>query len=142
MMLRRTFAELYCEKHGISIDDYARSVLRKTLYLQARPLAPLINLVHSDYFAPDRDFVEDVGRLRHYHDFIGCGLDFSHHPENRGFMRNVLRLRVSTEKMRVLAKSLLRQKESAQPDADDKGTIEPFGKKPAKKPGEAEQSGN
>lgn len=140
-MMRRTFAELYCEQHGLSIDAYARTVLRKTLYWHARPLAPLINFVSSEYFAPDRDFVEDVGRLRHYHEFIGCGLDFSHHPENRGFLRSVLRLRVSTEKMRVLAKSLLRAKEASPPDHNDQGTIEPFGQDRANETGEAKQPG-
>ncbi len=93
VMTRRTFAELYCEKHGIPMERYGRSVFNRTLYAHARLLAWLINLVHREYFAPDRDFVEDVGRLRAYHDFIGSGLDFSHHPENRGFLRSVLRVR-------------------------------------------------
>lgn len=141
-MIRRTFAELYCEMHGLSIDDYARVILRRGLYLHARPLAPLLNLFSSEYFAADRDFVEDVGRLRHYHEFIGCGLDFSHHPENRGFMRSVLRLRVSTEKMRVLVKSVLRAKDAELHEPDDKGTIEPFAQKNPDATGKAEQPGN
>lgn len=140
-MIRRTFAELYCERKGISIDDYSKEVLWAGLYLHARPLAVLINLVHRDYFAPDRDFVEDVGRLRHYHDFIGSGLDFSHHPENRGFLRSVLKVRVSTEKMRQLVKSHLREKETAHPDLADKGTLEPFHNERIKAGDEVEESG-
>ena len=139
-MIRRTFAELYCEERGLSIDDYPKAVLKAGLYLHARPLAVLINLVHRDYFSPDRDFIEDVGRLRHYHDFIGCGLDFSHHPENRGFLRSALRIRVSTEKMRQLVKSHLKVKGTAHPAPEDKGTLEPFAKDRAGDSGEAKES--
>ncbi len=123
-MKPRSFFELYCEQQSIPAADYARRVFSRALYPHARPLAGVISLFNSDYFAADHDFVEDVGRLTSYHDFLGSGMDYSHHPGNRGFFRQVLRLRISTDRMRRMVRTTFKHR-SAGSD-DDQGTLEPF----------------
>ncbi|MCW5549066.1 MAG: hypothetical protein KIT44_08890 [Opitutaceae bacterium] len=123
-MRPRTFSELYCEQQGIAPAEFSRHAFRRALYPHARLLAGAISLLDSDYFSADRDFVEDVGRLTRYHDFVSSGMDYSHHPANRGFMRQLLLVRVSTERMRRMVRTAFRQ--TSTDSDDDQGTMEPF----------------
>jgi hypothetical protein len=120
----RTFSDLYCEQQGIAATEFARHAFKRALYPHARILAGALNLLNSDYFSADRDFIDDVGRLTRYHDFVSSGMDYSHHPANRGFMRRVLLLRVSTERMRRLVRTAF--KHISSDSDDDQGTLEPF----------------
>lgn len=107
-MTNATFADRYCARHGITRDDYARHLLRRILYPQARLIAPLIELLDSDYFAAEMDFIDDVSGLTEYHEFFGSSVEFAHHPANRGWPRHLLRMRGSSERMRRIVRAELR----------------------------------
>lgn len=106
-MKEKTFAELYCEQHKISLDEFTRSVLRKTLYPQARFLAPILTFLSKRHFAADVEFAISVGGLRRYREYTIESEGYAHHPENLGFLRATLNLRVSSRLMRRLVRKTL-----------------------------------
>ena len=88
-----TFADEFCRQHTIAREDYEDAVLRRTLYPAARILY-LFLAQGADYFASDRDFIRGVGRICRLDDFHFEAKDFRHHPDNAGFLRGKIRLRV------------------------------------------------
>jgi len=101
-----TFAEKFCAQRHIALENYEAAALRLSLHTGARVLRPLLALF-GNYFSPDHDFVRGVGRISRLSDFEAEARDFSHHPSNRGLLRQGLRLRISTRKLRRLARSAL-----------------------------------
>ncbi|TAG32321.1 MAG: hypothetical protein EAZ36_02585, partial [Verrucomicrobia bacterium] len=77
----KTFAELYCERRGLSPHEYTEAVLKQTLYPQARMLKRFLPLVASRHFASDVEFVNSVGLLRRFRDYTLESEEFAHHPE-------------------------------------------------------------
>lgn len=104
---RRTFAELYCERHDLSSAKFASHVLKRSLHVPARFLYPLINLVAPDYFEADLDLVKSTGELRNYRDYKVEVSRFVYHPANSSLGRRLLVLRISTERLRRLLWSTL-----------------------------------
>ena len=122
-MTDKTFAELYCDKHGLSPEQYESVVLRRALYPHARLLAPFLRLLQPEYFAADLDFVRSVARLRRFREFFYEAEEFAHHPANRGFWRLNANLRVSSRALRRMVRGTLHPEVEA--DADDH-TSAPF----------------
>jgi hypothetical protein len=125
-MTEKTFAELYCEQHGVEKADYDRVVLNQSLYPHARLLAPLIRFFWSDYFAADLDFVRSVGRLRRFREFFYEAEEFAHHPANRGFWRLTANVRVSSRALRRMVRSTLHSESEPTGEAEDQTAV-PFG---------------
>jgi hypothetical protein len=86
------FAERFCVAHGVASDRYVDAMLRRCLYPHARWLAWI--LPHS-IFAADRELISSLGHLRRVSQFRDELRDHREHPENRGWLRRCLRLRVS-----------------------------------------------
>jgi len=100
--MNSTFSEMYCARHGVDAAEFERRLFLAGLYPHARWLLWLLRLAGPDYFSPDREFIRAVGQLRSrrlLHAEIG---EFHTHPRNRGVWRVVLRLRVSTTRVRRL----------------------------------------
>ena len=102
-----TFAELHCSQQGIAPGDFNRVVLRRSLYPHARLIAHLVEAMEPDYFAADQDFVSAVGALRRVRDFPAEVSEFIHHPDNRRPVRQHLKIRLSTSRLKRLFKSAL-----------------------------------
>lgn len=96
------FASRFCARHGVKREAFRAAVLRRTLYPLARFFTPLLRLSNSDYFAADFDFIDGVGRISSRREFGTEADEFTHHPGNRGMLRQTLRLRVSIARMRSL----------------------------------------
>ncbi|WP_438483351.1 hypothetical protein [Oleiharenicola lentus] len=96
----KTFRQLYCEREKIDPAQFDETVFRRSLYPQAWLARGLLRLWNSDYFLPDYDFVNGVGGLAFHSDFRTELSEYYYHPRNRGFLRRVLRLRVSAERLR------------------------------------------
>ncbi len=129
-MNSKTFEELYCEQRSIAPEAFARAAMRESLYLHARLLYPLVNLLWPDHFVADLDLVRSTGRLRRVRDFRGEVEEFVHHPANRGALRHVFNVRVSTKRLRHLLRSVLHGEEGhglAGGDVGEDGTLAPFG---------------
>ena len=97
-----TFAELHCRRYNLPRERYARDMLSRCLYPHARLLAPLVAMIDPDYFDPDTDFLNGVGDIRRVGELREEFSAFARHPENRGFLRHSLRLRVSGLKLRTI----------------------------------------
>lgn len=123
-MTDKTFAELYCEKHGLKPEQYDSVVLARALYPHARLLAPLVSFIRPEYFAADIDFVRSVARLRRFREFFYEAEEFAHHPANRGFMRLTANLRISSRTLRRMVRATLHPE--AEADVEDQTAV-PFG---------------
>lgn len=89
-----SFARRYCAKHGLLPGQYEQAVLLRSLHLAARLLYPLLACHHS-YFSADRALVCAAGRCLTLWDFDTEALDYPNHPDNRGWLRGTLKLRLS-----------------------------------------------
>jgi hypothetical protein len=103
----RNFEEEFCARHGVAPEHYVDAVLVRTLYPAGRWLRPVLALKPS-YFTADRNFIKGVGRISRFSDFEAEVKDYLHDPENRGFFRRVLKLRVSSYQMLRLVRGVLR----------------------------------
>jgi len=113
-LIKGTFAERYCSVHGVGNRDFVESAVAHSLYPHARMLRPVLSLIPL-YFTADREFVASVGRLKRMRDFDMEVFAYVNDPKNRGFLRRVLRLRVSAGRLNSLMWSTLRD-----------GSSEPF----------------
>lgn len=102
------FIDLYCQQQGIDAAEFGTHIFERALYPQARPLVGVLRLTRRDYFQADRFFIDDVSRLQRYEDFHAIGVEYSQHHSNGWFVRRVLRLRVSTERMRRIVREVFK----------------------------------
>jgi hypothetical protein len=103
----RTFRELYCESRGIGFEEFEHELVYRSLHWQARPIYWLLGL-SREYTSPDFEFVRAVGDLRQWREFRNEAAEYHYHPHNRGFLRTVLRLRVSTQRLQALVERELK----------------------------------
>lgn len=127
-MSNPTFAELYCAKHNLPREKYARAVFRKTLYRRTFVLGWLLPLVHPNYFAADFDLIYGVENLRRSRDFATEVDRFNEHPANHGLLRRSFCLRVSTSRLKALIRETLpaRVKETRSGLTENEGSGVPF----------------
>ncbi len=129
-MNANTFSEAYCRQHKLPPEDFERAVLAAALYPHARLLAPLIRSAWPNHFVADLDLIRSAGRLRRLRDFSVEVTEFLYHPANIGSLRQVFRLRVSTQRLRQLVQKTLHDPANAKhPPTEGTGT--PFVPPPA-----------
>jgi hypothetical protein len=112
----KTFRELYCENRQISHAQYERDLVMRCLHWQARPFYWLLGLNRA-YTSPDLEFVRCVGELHNRRQFRDEAAGFIYHPGNGGFLRKVLRLRVSTRRMQEIFDELVSAGRTTRPQA-------------------------
>ncbi len=67
----------------------------------------MTTLLKRYHFAADYDFINNIGQLTRYRDFDLYMQGFSRHPQNCGFLRRGLRLRVSSHRLRFIIRDLI-----------------------------------
>jgi hypothetical protein len=76
----------------------------------------LVTLLKRYHFAADYDFINNVRELTRYRDFDFYYQDFSRHPKHCGFARRVLRLRVSSKRLRfIIRDTMVNEKTNRKP---------------------------
>jgi hypothetical protein len=103
-----TFAEKFCARHNLPPEKYEETVLKYSLFPAAQWLRPVL-LLKANYFAADREFVRGVGRLTRSSGFDSEAQDFLYHPNNRGFLRRVFKLRVSARRLSRVVRDAFRE---------------------------------
>lgn len=98
-MPARTFADLYCARHGLTRQSYHAHVFRRALFPHARLLAGLVKLFRRMHFLPDHEFVEETAYLTGVADFSQPLGSFLEHPANRSVLRRTFRLRLSARRL-------------------------------------------
>lgn len=102
-----SFAELFCARHHLSPEQFEEEVIARSIHFHATLLWRVINWVHPDYFTADRQFIRALADVTSLRDFRVESSAFTHHPANRGFMRRMLKIRVSSGRLRRLIASYL-----------------------------------
>jgi hypothetical protein len=111
------FRQIYCSRNGINEADYAEHLLQKALPPHARAfrLFSIVTFQNKNHFRSDFDFINNVGCLRHYSDYSQSVDEFHVHPWNqRTLLRGLLRLRVSTNRVRQIVREQLKTKARAE----------------------------
>ncbi len=125
-MYEKNFAELFCEKRGVSPDKFVETAFKLSLYPHARMVLPLFKLIWPDHFASDLEFVASAGQLRRFREFTFESEEYAHHPANRGFWRVTANMRVSSRRLRRLVRTTLHPELSPAEKGDDHSSV-PFG---------------
>lgn len=94
----KTFRELYCAQHRLPLDRFESELVGRSLHRHAWPIYWLLGL-NRDYTSPDYEFVRGVGELRNRREFRNEAAEYHYHPHNRGMLRSILKLRVSTHRL-------------------------------------------
>jgi hypothetical protein len=92
------FIEKFCACSGLRRGDYHDVMFDRTCRPHARLLRPLLERLNPYFFAPDYDFIVDLGRTLKREDFIQVAHRFETHPLNRRFFRRLLGCRLSTKR--------------------------------------------
>ncbi len=109
---RHNFRQIYCTQNAISEAEYFEHILRRTLPPHGRAFWAFskLTLQYKNHFRADYDFLNDVGRLCRYCDLSQSVDEFISHPWNqRGLLRWVLRLRVSTSRVRRILREQFKE---------------------------------
>ncbi len=111
----KTLADAYAEQHGCAIEDFRWAAFWAALHRHAFLVVPF--LCWTDFFDVDLELVSTCGRARSMREVQEALVDYSHHPRNSSWFRRVLRMRVSSRRMKVLARKYM---------ASGAGTRPPF----------------
>jgi hypothetical protein len=106
----KTFAELFSAAQRCSADSFEERVFWRCLHRRALPAAPIVRWLSPGYFAPDWEFVRasaHCSTLRQIDEEIR---DFTLDSANHQWWRRVARFRISTRRLRRLARLHLQPK--------------------------------
>ena len=101
----KTLEEAYCDRHRCAPAQFHRRVFWTTLHRHALPFAPL--LLSGGYFAADDDLIAACGRARTMREIREELTDHRYHPQNTGWLRQRLAVRISTHRLARLAREHL-----------------------------------
>lgn len=107
-----TLAVRYCQLHQIRPEYFTRHLLLRSLYPRARWLHLILERI-PNYFVPDRELIEAVGRLEDVADFGAEVAEFHYHPANLGRLRRDWHLRVSVTRLQRIVEATLQGETAA-----------------------------
>jgi hypothetical protein len=102
-----TFRERYCVACGCRPDRFVAQLFWRALHPHARVLVPLISFLQPEYFAPDRELLARVAAARTLRELNEEIRDFTLDSRNRGWWRRRAHVRLSTHRLRALARAHL-----------------------------------
>lgn len=102
-----SFEDLFCQAHRCSPDEFRRRVFWKTLTWRGKLLAPFLGGSTGEHFSPDRSLISGVGRATDMAQIRAEIRDYFEDATNRGWLRQVADVRVSTRRVRNLARRYL-----------------------------------
>jgi hypothetical protein len=100
------FQKLCCAKFGCPPRHYARRVFRECVFPEGRFLARLLRLIAPGFFQADFELIDQIKHAANYAE-VKQQVDFhglKHAPS--GFLRLILRVRLSKSRLQNLAQSL------------------------------------
>jgi hypothetical protein len=103
----KTLKELHCAWCGWPEPAFERRVFWTCLPWHARLLAPVVGLVWRDFFLVDHELIRSCGSARSMGQLNEELADYVVDRRNRGWWRRRARVRVSTQRLRRLARSHL-----------------------------------
>lgn len=103
----KTFEELFCEAHGYSPAQFRSKVFWRCLTWRGKLFAVFLGGLMGEHFGPDRTFITGAGRATDMAQIRTEVRDYFEDPLNRGWLRQVADIRVSTRRLRNLARRYL-----------------------------------
>lgn len=97
-----TYEQTYCEVAKCPPSRFARRLFWAALPPGVRAVAPLLLALNPRFFAADLELIMAVARLKTSDELEEEIRDFRADPRNRRWSRRVLKLRVSTRRLRQL----------------------------------------
>lgn len=101
----KTFEEVFRERHRCSAAEFRRHVFWHSLHPHAVPLAPL--LLVGAHFTPDRKLITGCAQARSMRALVEEVNSFLRDPVNGHWLRRRCSVRLSTRRLRKLAKDYL-----------------------------------
>jgi len=103
----KTLEQIFCEERRCAPDRFRRRLFWQSLPVPIRPIAWILGGYGSPMFAADRELIDAVGLAHTVEDVREDVRDYFMNSENRRLARRVFRLRISTQRMKTIAKSYL-----------------------------------
>ena len=103
----KTFEEAFCKEHRCDPERFRRKVFWRTLPRHAWPFVPFLGGFNSRFFTADRELLSGVSRAENMNRVRDEILDYFMDSQNRGWLHNVANIRVSTHRLKRLAKEYL-----------------------------------
>ena len=103
----KTFERIYCEESRCDAAQFRRKIFWLTLPPHALPFVPLLGGFNSRYFTADRDLLSGVSRAVTVNQVREEIRDYFADSQNRGWLRTVAHIRISSHRLKRLAKEYL-----------------------------------
>lgn len=103
----KSFQTLYCAAHRCRKDEFVHHVFWQCLHRHAVFLAPLVALLHWDYFRVDRELITLAGRVRTLRELNEELRDFMQDRRNHGWWRQRVLVGLSVHRLRHLGRRFL-----------------------------------
>lgn len=102
-----TFRERYCFACDCRSDHFGREIFRRCLHPHAWLAVPALMLLQPEFFAADRELIARVACARILGDINEEIRDYAHDLRNCNWWRGQAQLRLSTRRLRALARAHL-----------------------------------
>jgi hypothetical protein len=106
-MKMKTFREACCETFGTSFGAYEEEVLWRCFYPKAVLPGKLLRRINPRCFDPDLELVRQIAECTTVNEIRAEMGDFRYHRPLCGFLRKVLRVRLSGQRLVNLGARLL-----------------------------------
>ena len=97
-----TFAQRYCQKHGIAETQFCPALILQALHLPSRWFAVLLLRMRPQLYELEFELARYCGQQSNRRSLENELREYQYDSRNRGFWRDVLRQRVSTQRLRRL----------------------------------------
>ena len=107
-MNEKTFHEAVCERFGVAPEAYEQEVFWRCFFPSALGPGKMLWLVNPAYFHDDLQLIRDVADCMSVNEVRGELNDHRYHRPIRGFLRRVLHVRVSGQRLVDVASLVFR----------------------------------
>jgi len=111
----KSLQELFCAEQRCDEGQFARKVFWRALPPHARFFVPLLGGFDAKYFTADRELITGAGRATTMEQLRAETVDFMLDANNQGWFRQRARIRVSTTRLKRLARRLLPETDRRMP---------------------------
>lgn len=102
-----SFKQIYCRKYRCPDNGFSRMIFRRSLHWHAIPVWWALAVTGSGFFDFDLELINVVGRARTMQEVNEEIRDHTTDHRSRNWWRKVGRIRVSTQRVRKLARQCL-----------------------------------
>jgi hypothetical protein len=103
----KPFKDAFCQRFRCPPDRYEAAAFRRCLFLHALPFAPLLQRLDPAFFSEDLDLIREVGPMTDPELFRSeINYFYGRNLRDKSWIRNVLRMRISGNRLIRLKKRL------------------------------------